>query len=486
MILRSEISKAYSFTKEEQENRGINLALLEYSANEIEKELSLKSEKYKSELSSRESDWKEIQNILNENEVAVEYINVKDYKQGKINYVYYCALIIRKGYQYPELVVLCKEKELESCLLEPAEKMNSYVRNPEYSLALYNIIWKPLEKYLSGANNIYISPSGLINKISLSALAISEDELLCDKYSLHYLGNLKDIVIKKNENINLKEFPDFKLAVFGGADYDLDSAGMAVNLNKYKTGEKKNVYFDINDTIKDVYNRGLDLRGGKWSYLNGTLTEAEEIKKIFVKNGLKTEEYIKSDASEDAIKSLSRTNNRNSPTVLHISTHGFFFPEPKEDSLGIRFQNIAGSEKIKRSVNPLLRSGLILAGANNFWQSNKNYEGLENGILTAYEVSNMDLQNTELVVLSACETGLGDIKGGEGVYGLQRAFKVAGAKTIIMSLWKVPDKETVELMELFYTNWLSGMTKYDAFTNAQKEMRKKYAPYFWAAFVMVE
>lgn len=99
----------------------------------------------------------------------------------------------------------------------------------------------------------------------------------------------------------------------------------------------------------------------------------------------------------------------------------------------------------------------------------------------------MDLQNTELVVLSACETGLGDIMGGEGVYGLQRAFKVAGARTIIMSLWKVPDKETVELMELFYKNWLENkMSKEDAFNQAQRELSKKYPPYFWAAFVMVE
>ena len=133
-----------------------------------------------------------------------------------------------------------------------------------------------------------------------------------------------------------------------------------------------------------------------------------------------------------------------------------------------------------------MRSGLIMSGANRVWMGTSPIEGIEDGILTAYEVSNMDLMNTELVVLSACETGLGDIEGGEGVYGLQRAFRVAGAKTLIMSLWKVPDEQTRELMEKFYTGWLSEMDKYEAFRNAQDEMRKKYSPYYWAAFVMVD
>ncbi|MCC6279519.1 MAG: CHAT domain-containing protein [Saprospiraceae bacterium] len=137
----------------------------------------------------------------------------------------------------------------------------------------------------------------------------------------------------------------------------------------------------------------------------------------------------------------------------------------------------------------MVRSGLLMAGANQAWQTGKKVDGLEDGILTAYEISQMDLSGTELVVLSACETGLGDLEGNEGVYGLRRAFKIAGAKYLIMSLWKVNDQSTRELMTEFYRQWLeNGQTIPDAFTAAQKTLRKKYpdAPYHWAGFVLVE
>ena len=133
-----------------------------------------------------------------------------------------------------------------------------------------------------------------------------------------------------------------------------------------------------------------------------------------------------------------------------------------------------------------MRSGLLMSGANNAWNNNKLPDGLDDGILTAYEVSGLDLFNTELVVLSACETGLGDIKGSEGVYGLQRSFKMAGVDNLIMSLWQVPDTETSEFMQLFYTNMLDGQQIGDAFRATQKVMREKYDPYYWAAFVLIE
>ncbi|MBL7808071.1 MAG: CHAT domain-containing protein [Saprospiraceae bacterium] len=137
----------------------------------------------------------------------------------------------------------------------------------------------------------------------------------------------------------------------------------------------------------------------------------------------------------------------------------------------------------------MIRSGLILAGAQEAWSSGKPPLNREDGILTAYEISQMNLSNTELVVLSACETGLGDIQGNEGVYGLQRAFKIAGAKYLIMSLWKVSDQSSREMMTEFYQCWLGeGLAIPEAFRKAQGNMKRKYpdAPYHWAGFVLVE
>ena len=135
--------------------------------------------------------------------------------------------------------------------------------------------------------------------------------------------------------------------------------------------------------------------------------------------------------------------------------------------------------------DPMLRSGLALAGANYAWKHGHNPYNEEDGILTAYEISKLNLSNTDLVVLSACETGLGDINGSEGVFGLQRAFKMAGVDYLIMSLWQVSDQQTADLMNLFYEYWLNGNDIRSSFEMAQSEMREKYDPYYWAAFVLV-
>jgi len=189
------------------------------------------------------------------------------------------------------------------------------------------------------------------------------------------------------------------------------------------------------------------------------------------------------EATEESFKNIG-TNNSASPRILHIATHGYFFNDPKLNS-----GSLSNSETVfKISDHPMLRSGLILAGGNLAWQGKQTLEGREDGILTAYEISQMNLSNTELVVLSACETGLGDIQGNEGVYGLQRAFKIAGAKYLIMSLWQVPDKQTSLLMTTFYKKWLEDkMTIPDAFHAAQKQLRDGgLEPYYWAGFVLVE
>jgi CHAT domain-containing protein len=191
-------------------------------------------------------------------------------------------------------------------------------------------------------------------------------------------------------------------------------------------------------------------------------------------------------ATEESFKNIGANNNP-SQRILHIATHGYFFDDPKSTTKTIGFDN-QKEPVFKISEHPMLRSGLIMAGGNAAWQGKQTLEGREDGILTAYEISQMNLSNTELVVLSACETGLGEIQGNEGVYGLQRAFKIAGAKYLIMSLWQVPDKQTSLLMTTFYKKWMENkMTIPEAFHAAQKELRDiGLDPYQWAGFVLVE
>ena len=189
---------------------------------------------------------------------------------------------------------------------------------------------------------------------------------------------------------------------------------------------------------------------------------------------------------ERARKEDFRKLDGNSPQILHLAIHGFFLPIAKTKPQNYFDVNI-GKDTLIMQQNSMFRSGLVLAGGNFAWMG-QELPGVEDGILTAYDIAHMDLSNTELVVLSACETALGEIEGNEGVIGLQRAFKIAGVKQIMMSLWKVPDNETVELITLFYSNWLSGQSTREALRNAQLSMKEKYLeePYKWAAFILVE
>jgi CHAT domain-containing protein len=468
IYLRQLLASAYSLSKEDIIKKGINVKAIEEEANEIEKELS-SSKGINYRISSEK--WTDIQEKMQGDECFVEFINFKQHYKNNSDTSLYYAGIIRKDYDSPVFVRLCTENEISEILKIKTGNKNSYQKNLETGNTLYSLVFKPVEPYLKDAGIIYLSPSGLLNKISFASLSTGGQNYLCDKYSLRYLTNLKDYLteVKLNE-----EHKNFSEVIFGGINYEIDTNALASYLGKTSRGNEEEWSPPAGMIIQDLSAFKLS----KWNYLQGTREESEKIKSILDRNNIKSDFYSGNDAKEEKMKQVCKSS---SPEVLHIATHGFFFSEPTEE------YGTSGKNPFKSSINPLFRSGLIFSGANHVWTGGEEIEGLENGILTAYEVSNLDLQNTELVVLSACETGLGDIKGGEGVFGLQRAFKVAGAKTIIMSLWKVPDKETVELMELFYSNWLEKkMSKYEAFTQAQREMRKKYPPYFWAAFVMVE
>jgi CHAT domain-containing protein len=199
------------------------------------------------------------------------------------------------------------------------------------------------------------------------------------------------------------------------------------------------------------------------------------INKVLKSSGYQVAEFIQQDATETNLKSAKKV------AILHIATHGYFFQDVEKASWPI------GVSADNAKDNVLLRSGLMLTGASGADNLTAGLDSTSNGTITSYEAMNLDLNGTSLVVLSACETGLGEIKAGEGVYGLQRAFIVAGAEALIMSLWKVDDAATQQLMNSFYTNWLKTGDRQKAFKQAQLELMTKFKdPYYWGAFVMME
>ncbi len=230
-----------------------------------------------------------------------------------------------------------------------------------------------------------------------------------------------------------------------------------------------------------------DWRQMGFSQLKYTRPEAVAIDSLLKQKGIATKLYLQDQAQESVLKSVV------SPQILHISTHGFFLPDqpelrkPKE--IG-GFSSIGEFDRTPALENPLLRCGLAFAGANH---AESVKEG-EDGLATAMEIAGLDLQGTDLVTLSACLTGVGELRSGEGVYGLHRSFLLAGAKTVLASLWSVPDLETKDLMVEFYRRYLFGenISKSEALRQAQlaviEQLRKKYGaapPAYWGAFVCI-
>jgi CHAT domain-containing protein len=220
-------------------------------------------------------------------------------------------------------------------------------------------------------------------------------------------------------------------------------------------------------------------RGGfTAALLPGTKKEIQAISELFQPKKWEIQRYLENEANESNVKALQH------PRILHIATHGYFFEDIPNELDDIN-QSFMGMDRQTVVQDPMLRSGLLLVGAN-ITLKGEEQKG-ENGLLSAAEASLLNLRGTELVVLSACETGRGEVKNSEGVYGLRKAFTDAGAQNIIMSLWKVDDEVTKEFMIRFYEIWLNDQTSIrEAFNQTQLEIKAKYPqPYYWGAFILV-
>jgi len=273
------------------------------------------------------------------------------------------------------------------------------------------------------------------------------------------------------ETIHPTDYSHRSALLYGGIEYESQLAD----------DTRQNNTSSFNSTVLGDAFRAL--RNDNWEQLSWTQTEVEQAETILTSTGFEITIHTGKAASEDSFKQLKA--GEKSPNLIHFATHAYFFPYSHNQQYT--------TNAFESSRHPMIRSGLILAGANKAWRGEEVTTSGEDGILTAYEIAQMDLSNTELVVLSACDTGLGDISDSDGVFGLQRAFKIAGAKYIIMSLWSVKDKQTHEFMSDFYKIWLDKGTQKtipEAFQEAQLNLYRRYAkpfnPFLWASFILIE
>ena len=470
--MKYDIGKYILLGKTKTLELGINLDSLNNAANLIEKEISSKSSLFLESNSINTFNWKEIQKNLKKNEAVVEFLHFNNYKDKFTDSTYYCALVLRPGFENPKMVYLFEEAKLNDILNKMTSNRGVQILEQpvtkEKSRVLYDMIWLPLDSLLKGVKSVYLSPDGLLNRVSFSSLTNKESKFLFDLFNLNFISSTNNI---KLDNQGLKFSKDYKMAIYGGIQYNMDIKTQVDNVKPYKIIENPTLIAFKDPTELRSENRG------EWNYLSGTLAEAMNIQKELSEKNIKADFYSASTALEESFKSFSG----NSPSIIHVATHGFFIPSNTKFS-----SNLTVDNEFRKIKNPLFRSGLILAGANRAWKNDSIINGIDDGILTAYEVSLMDLSNTKLVVLSACESGLGEIKGSEGVYGLQRAFKMAGVKYIIMTLWEIQDEVTVEFMTEFYKTWLTDVDIHEAFKSTQDKMRKKYEANYWAAFVLKE
>lgn len=422
------LARYYTFTNEELARQQVNLAALEQDANDREKALSAKSTAFSQGYSVDKQDMNTITSTLGDLEALVEVTRVRQFDKDLTADSRYAMLVVTKGATAPKVITMDNGKELETKFAK-YYKNSILQRNPDE--ISYIQFWSKLEPLLAGKKTIYFSPDGVYAQLNVNTIRKPGGDYLGNRYDVVILGNAKDLPAAKG-----KRPP----------------------------------------AAKDAFLLGFPNFGDAAPALPGTRVEIDAVAGVLKLAGYKVSKFTEAAATEANIKGLK------GQSLVHIATHGYFLPDADNGAMGV------SAEHAKN--NPLLRSGLILAGAPDPTKEERRADlaGNDNGVLTAYEAMNLNLEGTTLIVLSACETGLGEVKAGEGVYGLQRAFQVAGARTLLMSLWKVDDAATQLLMTSFYGNWTKTGNKLKAFRQAQAQLmaNPKYKdPYYWGAFVML-
>lgn len=430
------LTLALSMSPAQLTENEIDPGAMQQEIERIEKELSQKSELFGENFENKRITYEDIKKSLKPNEVALEMVRYRYFNHTFTDSVIYAGLYITSDLSKPKPIILKDGHRMES-------RFFKFYRNAITGKVMdnvsYGVFWEPIAKEVGQASTIYLSADGIYNQINLEAIPTPDGRYIIDNANIVLVSNTKDIYLRKiKTRLSATE----------------NTASMFGNPTFYMTASSDQ------RTIAP---------------LPGTEKEVEQLRYILKQKGWTTTEYVEKLAAEEKIKEL------NSPKIFHIATHGLY--RPSED---ITLQHEIDGNEAVMAQNPLMRTGLLLKGAGDLLDKTDYNYNMESGILTAYEAMSLNLDKTDLVVLSACETGLGDLEAGEGVYGLQRAFLVAGAKVLIMSMFKVDDDATQKLMLKFYQKWLNTGNLRQSFIDAKKELRVEYPdPIYWGAFMMI-
>lgn len=444
---REQLGNLYQVSLTELSKGEVSISSLENEIEKLEKAISLKtSETVAEKMMEQKTEWPDIQSKVTADEALIEIIRFRKYdfktyvenisdrvRFGFTDSIYYAALITTKEtVTNPKFVLLKEGRNMETRFLNYYRNALTYNVTDQNS---YQCFWQPFESGIHNKSKIYLSGDGVYHRLNLNTLKQpGANQFLLERIDIHYLLNPVQFLEKQTAN-----FTSRKATLMGDPTFDMSDVEQA------KTRSDGPL---------------------KFSSLPGTNTEIVKINEILRSHSWSCSVYLKKLASERNVK------NVHSPDILHIATHGFFATD-----------RVKLSDDAKK--NYLFHSGLVLSGAN------RNLDDViqethDDGILTAYEVMNLDLSNTHLVVLSACETGLGKIENGEGVYGLQRSFLQAGARNILISLWKVDDQITQQLMVKFYEYLFKGKSEREALKMAQlDQLRSNPDPMAWGGFIVI-
>lgn len=429
-----------------------NTKSLNQSAERLERDLVQKSHEFGDYTNKMLIKWEDIRSNLKSNDIAIEFI---DFPTG-VDSTIYAALVLRKEWTEPKMITLFEGKQLAGLINNSPSKIYSTTLGWKIS----KLVWEPILPLFNPNDNIYFSPTNLLHKIAIESLPLKDSTCINKAFNLYRISSTKQLCFQRvNKNIA-------STVLYGGLKYSLNETELIQESRNYDSKVRGERFKSKTKIL--------------WKELPKTKEEVDSINTLLTNNKITTVLFTGSKGNEESFKQLSGSNY----SIIHIATHGFFYNINKVEKIKYYYMGLNQPQ----IDNSLLRSGLILAGANIAWSGNSLPDEVEDGVLTAQDVATLNLRKTDIVVLSACDTGLGEITS-EGVFGLQRAFKKAGVQTLLMSLWEVDDKATAIFMTSFYKHLVIENDKRKAFLEAQNTVRSidKYkSPFYWAAFIMLD